>query len=72
MVQMDARTLFCPEFSLPVRQFLKSIPDNEVAHIVTHEERAVARMNHLCDVYGWQIDKKIAGKYIHFLVKKVA
>jgi TusA-related sulfurtransferase len=70
MVQMDATSLFCPEFSLPVRQFLKSLPDNEVAHIVTKEKRALARMQHICFAYDWSLANKEVGDEFHFLVTK--
>ncbi|MFT5715933.1 MAG: TusA-related sulfurtransferase [Oleiphilaceae bacterium] len=67
---MDATSLFCPEFSLPVRQFLKSLPDNEVAHIVTREKRALARMQQICAAYDWSLDNRTVGNTFHFLVTK--
>lgn len=72
MQQLDARDLFCPEFSLPVRQFLKSVPDNESAHVVTLEKRAAMRMKHICSAYNWTLEAKQEGDTFHFLVKKLA
>ena len=70
MMQLDARNLYCPEFSLPVRQFLNSVPDNVSAHIVTFEPRASMRMKHICSAYNWSLKEKKEGDTIHFLVKK--
>lgn len=69
--QLDATDLFCPEFSLPVRQFLNALEEDEQGHIVTKEKRAVVRLQHICKVYEWQLKGPVPeGDLIHFIVSK--
>lgn len=69
-IQFDATDLYCPEFSLPVRKFLSSIAETELAHIVTKERRSIARIKHICTSYGWQYKCIVKNGLIHFLVSK--
>jgi TusA-related sulfurtransferase len=67
----DATELKCPEFALPVRMFLEEIPENDIAHIVTKEERADIRLKHICAVYEWKIKGPILKDgFIHFMITK--
>lgn len=69
--QLDATGIYCPNWSLPVRQFLNKIPEGEQAHIVTREERGEARLKLICANYGWILEAPVRnGGLIHFLVKK--
>jgi TusA-related sulfurtransferase len=69
-IQFDATDLYCPEFSLPVRKFLSSIAETELAHIITKERRSIARIKHICVSYGWQYKCVDKNGLIHFLVSK--
>ena len=70
MMQFDAKAIRCPDYSLVVRGFLNTVPDNERAHIVTREPRALKRMEHICSVYEWQLDVSQNNDDIHFMVTK--
>ncbi|MDC8832984.1 hypothetical protein [Alteromonas gilva] len=70
IAQFDARQLKCPAFSLPVRRFLNELPNGKLAHIVTEEPRAHARMKHICSVYGWKLKNHVEGDLHHFIVDK--
>jgi TusA-related sulfurtransferase len=67
----DATDLRCPEFTLPVRTFLEELPENDVAHIITKEERADLRLTHICAVYEWSLKGPIKkDDLIHFMITK--
>ena len=67
----DATEIRCPEFSLPVRTFLEDLPENDIAHIVTKENRADIRLKHICAVYEWSLKGPVLKDgLIHFMITK--
>lgn len=70
--QLDATELYCPDWSLPVRQFLNKVPSGHRAHIVTREIRAEARLKLICANYGWTLCEPVMqNDLIHLMVTKI-
>jgi len=60
LIQIDATSIWCPNFTSPVMSLIKKkIPKGQSGIVITNERRSVKRMEHLCASFDWLLKEKI-------------
>lgn len=69
---LDAKNIFCPELSLPIRRFInESVNVGQKCIVATKEKRAISRIQHICIVNGWELKKseEVEGVFYYLIHK---